>query len=152
MKKQLVFILSLLLIITAGCAKHKAKKQKEEDEEIIQNYIAEHGLNATATGSGLYYVIENQGTGASCISTSDVVVAYTGYFTDGAVFDASSASGVQFNLQSVIEGWTEGIPYFKEGGNGVLLIPSHLAYGATGTASIPPNTVIIFDVELIDVL
>jgi FKBP-type peptidyl-prolyl cis-trans isomerase FkpA len=152
MKKHLALSALLLVAFTFGCAKHKAKKQEEKEETTIQSYISDYGLNAVPTGSGLYYVIESQGTGSSCTSQSDVVVAYTGYFTNNEVFDQSSPAGVQFNLQNVIEGWTEGIPYFKEGGTGKLLIPSHLAYGATGSPNIPPNTVLIFDVEMIDVI
>ena len=149
--KYLFPLLILSLTITA-CAKHKAKKQAEKDEQIIQNYIAAHNLNATPTGTGLYYVVDVQGTGAGCNSVSDVTVAYTGYTTDGAVFDQSAPAGITFNLQQVIQGWTEGIPKFTEGGSGKLLIPSALGYGTQGSSSIPPNTVLIFDVELIDVL
>jgi FKBP-type peptidyl-prolyl cis-trans isomerase FkpA len=68
------------------------------------------------------------------------------------VFDESGSDGIVFPLNGVIEGWTEGIPYFKEGGSGKLLVPSALAYGRQGSGSIAPNTVLIFDVELIDVL
>ena len=96
-------------------AKKKAEKQAAEDDKIIRQYLTDHGLTATKTSTGLYYIIETQGTGPSCISTSDVKVAYKGYFTDGSVFDQSSAAGITFNLQGVIAGWTEGIPFFKEG-------------------------------------
>ena len=148
------YLLPLLLVALSfsSCAKKKAKKQAATDEEIIQEYIASHGLNAVATGSGLYYVIDSQGTGSACTGASTVTVAYTGYFTDDIPFEQSPAEGVQFPLEGVIPGWTEGIPYFREGGVGKLLIPSALGYGPNGNASIPPNTVLIFDVELIDVL
>jgi FKBP-type peptidyl-prolyl cis-trans isomerase FkpA len=148
------YVLPLLLITFAlsSCAKKKAEEQAAKDEEIIQQYIADNNLNAVATGSGLYYVIDDQGTGASCNSNSTVKVAYTGYFTYGGIFDQSSAQGVVFPLQSVIQGWTEGIPYFNEGGSGKLLIPSALGYGPSGSGSIPPNAVLIFDIELIEVL
>ena len=89
---------------------------------------------------------------ASCNSFSTVRASYSGYFTDGTVFDYSPAAGIEFDLQSVIPGWTEGIPYFKEGGYGKLLIPSALAYGTKGTGGIPPNSVLIFDVALLEVL
>ena len=78
-------------------------------------------------------------------------VAYKGYFTNCEVFDEST-SGITFNLQQVIEGWTLGIPYFKEGGSGKLLLPSALAYGKKGTSGIPENSVLIFDIDLIEVL
>jgi FKBP-type peptidyl-prolyl cis-trans isomerase FkpA len=147
-----IFPLLVLLLVVASCAKRKAEKQAKEDDQIIQDYIEAHNLTATKTSSGLYVVIEQQGTGAACNSYSTVRASYAGYFTDGSVFDESTASGVVFDLQSVIPGWTEGIPYFKVGGYGKLLIPSALAYGTKGTVGIPPNTVLIFDVALLEVL
>lgn len=144
--------LFILALTFSACKKKDTEKQADKDEEIIQQYISDHGLNTIATGSGLHVVVQNPGTGLACTSNSTVRVAYKGYYTSGSVFDQSSASGIQFNLQGVIKGWTEGIPYFKEGGNGILLIPSALGYGPEGNASIPGNTVLIFEVELIEVL
>lgn len=147
-----VLMLLLLLFTVSSCSKQKAEKQAKEDDEIIQNYIEVHNLNAIATGSGLYYVILEPGTGAPCNSNSEVKVSYKGYFTSGTVFDGSPAAGIEFGLQNVISGWTEGIPYFKEGGNGILLIPSALGYGKKASGSIPKNSVLIFDVALLEVL
>lgn len=148
----LLFTLLFGVLIFGSCAKKKAKEQAKADEEIIKQYIIDHNLNATASGTGLYYVIENQGTGGSCNSFSSVRVSYKGYLTDGSVFDESDVDGISFGLQQVIKGWTEGIPYFKEGGNGKLLIPSALGYGKQGNSGIPANSVLIFDVKLIEVL
>ena len=91
------------------------------------------------------------GTGAQPTASSNVTVAYKGYFTDGNVFDESKAEGISFGLNQVIKGWTEGIPFFKEGGNGVLLIPSHLGYGSNGSGPIPGGSVLVFNVKLIKV-
>ena len=146
------FPIVLIALIFSSCAKKKAEEQAAIDDEIIQQYISDNNLNAIPTGSGLYYVIDEPGLGSPCISSSTVKVAYTGYYTYGGVFDQSSAQGVVFSLQGVIEGWTEGIPYFKEGGSGKLLIPSALAYGSSGSGSVPPNSVLIFDIELLEVL
>lgn len=140
------------LLFSACKKKENAEDQAAKDEAIIAKYISDNGLNATATGSGLYVVINNPGNGASCNANSNVTVAYKGYFTNGEVFDQSSATGITFNLQNVIKGWTEGIPHFKEGGSGILLIPSALGYGPNGNGSIPGNTVLIFEVTLIDVV
>lgn len=145
-------ILILLVFIAFGCKKKKESEQADKDEETIKSYIASNNLTATRTDSGLYYVIQTQGNGASCTSTSTVKVLYEGRLTNGNVFDASPADGATFGLQSVIKGWTEGIPYFKEGGVGKLLIPSALGYGPSGTNGIPANSVLVFDVKLIDVL
>jgi len=149
------YFLSIAIVLFGLTACKKTVSSEEQaniDEGIIQQYIADNNLNAESTGSGLYYVVNTQGTGASCTTNSDVRVAYKGYFTSGEVFDESTTSGIEFNLQNVIAGWTEGIPYFQEGGEGILLIPSALAYGVNGNSSIPPNTVLIFDVTLIDVI
>ena len=148
--KYLFSIITLSLLFLS-CNKHDPEEQAAIDEAIIQQYITDNNLSATATGTGLYYIIDNQGNGTPCNSSSTVRVAYKGYFTDGAVFDESAASGIQFGLQGVIQGWTEGIPYFKEGGNGILLIPSALGYGENGTSGIPANSVLIFDINLIQV-
>ena len=147
------FLPILLLAFTfSSCAKKKAEEQAKKDDDIIKQYIADHNLTAVATGTGLYYVIENQGTGGTCNSFSTVKVSYKGYFTDGEVFDQSDAAGISFGLQQVIKGWTEGIPYFKEGGNGILLVPSALGYGSENNNGIPGNSVLIFDVKLLQIL
>jgi len=119
-----------------------------ENEEEIVAYIADNNLDATASGSGLYYVIEEEGTGAQPEADSNVTVVYKGYFTNGTVFDETDELGISRNLNQVIPGWSEGMQYFKEGGSGKLLIPSSLAYGRYGTSSIPGGAVIIFDVNL----
>jgi len=147
-----LFPIILLIITLTSCKKEDAVDQAAKDAEIIQKYISDNNLTAIASGTGLYYVVQDPGIGASCNASSNVKVKYKGYFTSGEVFDESPAAGVTFNLSNVIKGWTEGIPYFKEGGSGILLIPSSLGYGASGNSSIPANTVLVFDVELLDVL
>ena len=120
------------------------------DAEIVK-YIADNQLNAVKTESGLYYVIDEAGTGKQPAATSNVTVAYKGYYTNKTVFDQGSSTGVSFNLQNVIKGWTEGIPHFKEGGSGKLLIPAALGYGSYTYNTIPGGSVLIFDVKLISV-
>jgi FKBP-type peptidyl-prolyl cis-trans isomerase len=121
-----------------------------ENEQEIMKFIEDNDLTAfkSESGSGLYYVIDEPGTGENPTANSNVTVAYKGYFTDGEVFDESDDDGVSFNLNQVIEGWTEGIQFFKEGGSGKLLIPSSLGYGKYGKQTIPGGAVLIFDVNL----
>ena len=146
-----LFILILLLVTFNSCKKEPVD-YTEIDEGIITQYIADNNLTAIATGTGLYYVIEVPGTGAQPNSQSTVTVAYKGYLINGSVFDESASAGISFSLTSVIQGWQEGIPYFKEGGSGILLIPSALGYGSQATSGIPANSVLVFDIRLIDVL
>jgi FKBP-type peptidyl-prolyl cis-trans isomerase len=122
----------------------------ENKQEIVQ-YIADNDLDAIESDTGLYYIINEPGTGDQPDINSYVNVVYKGYYTSGDVFEESAASGISFNVNEVIPGWTEGIQYFKEGGIGTLLIPSSLAYGKYGTQAIPGGAVLIFDVELTSV-
>lgn len=122
-----------------------------DNEADILQYISDNNLNAQKTDSGLYYVINNEGTGTRPTASSNVTVAYKGYLLDDTVFDESDSNGISFGLNQVIPGWTEGIQLFKEGGDGVLLIPSNLGYGNSGNSSIPGGAVLVFDVKLISV-
>lgn len=102
----------------------------------------------TSTGLGIYDV--RVGTGAVVTPNAIVTVNYTGWFEDGNAFDAGS--GVQFPLSGLIEGWREGVPGMKVGGERRLIIPSELAYGKQGSGDvIPPNATLIFDVELVSI-
>ena len=117
----------------------------------VAKYISDNNLTATYSGSGLYYVISTQGTGVQPNASSAVTVKYDGFLLNGTPFDSSPATGATFNLSGVIKGWQEGLTYFKKGGKGVLLIPSALGYGSQQTGSIPPNSVLVFKIELLDV-
>jgi FKBP-type peptidyl-prolyl cis-trans isomerase FkpA len=150
MKRILLFL--LVAVTSLHCKKDDDQSQTEIDKEIILQYIADNELDAMNIGSGLYYVNEETGTGENPDPSSTVRVAYSGYFTNGTVFDESNAEGITFGLNQVIQGWTMGIPFFKEGGSGKLLIPSELAYGSSPRSGIPANSVLIFDIHLIDVL
>jgi len=142
-----IIIMSLSVFFLFSCKKDIDTLNREE----IEKFIGDYNLSASSTASGLYYVIDEEGTGDRPKSNSDVKVKYTGYFTDGKLFDQNTV-GITFNLQAVIPGWTEGIPLFKEGGKGMLLIPSKLGYGDRTVGSVPPNSVLIFDIELIEVI
>ncbi|MDP5060528.1 MAG: FKBP-type peptidyl-prolyl cis-trans isomerase [Maribacter sp.] len=152
------YITILLLVTTMiSCGSNDDKQTPLEaidftaiNEEEINAYLIANELESQTTASGLHYIIENQGDGSKPSASSNVTVAYRGYFLDGEVFD-QSAEGLSIGLNQVIAGWTEGIPLFNEGGNGVLLVPSHLAYGSFDYNGIPGGSVLVFDIELISV-
>lgn len=148
--KRIIIVFAIALL--ASCSSdNSVKDYREQNEKEIQDYITANNLNVEMSISGLYYIIDEPGTGAQPTTSSNVTVAYKGYFTNGNVFDQSDAEGVSFDLNRVILGWTEGITYFKEGGSGLLLIPSHLAYGNAGRGTIPGGAVLVFDIDLISV-
>ena len=144
------YLLVLLSLITISTSCSKDSDFVEQNEKDIVKYIEDNNLDATRSDSGLYYVTNKSGSGARPNISSNVTVAYKGYFTDGKVFDQSSSDGISFSLQNVIRGWTEGITYFKKDGEGILLIPSNLGYGSSDTKGIPGGSVLIFDIKLID--
>ena len=144
-------ILPVILILLVSCSSNdKVKDFTQANEQEILDYISTNNLVAQKSDSGLYYIINEEGTGEQPNFNSNVTVTYKGYFTNGTVFDQNT-QGYETNLRNVIKGWTEGITYFKEGGNGVLLVPSHLAYGPDNYSTIPGGSVLIFDVELLSV-
>ncbi|WP_159023293.1 FKBP-type peptidyl-prolyl cis-trans isomerase [Formosa sp. L2A11] len=149
--KSVCFAFFVMLFVSCSSDDSVSTKDysEENDQEILE-YIAANNLDATASGSGLYYVIDEQGEGAEITATSDVSVKYVGTYTDGTVFDTSSDEVVSFNLQNLISGWVEGLQYFKEGGSGQLIIPAHLAYGSNDYNGIPGGSVLVFDIEIID--
>ena len=149
--KKLFFLVITYATVFIGSACNKDKDYSQIDEDIIQQYINDNNLSAESTTSGLYYVINNQGSGDLPTLSSTVTVAYTGKLSDGTIFDQSGPIGATFPLTNVIQGWQEGIPLFNEGGSGKLLIPSALGYGNQAVGSIPANSVLIFDVQLINV-
>lgn len=107
------------------------------------------------TKSGLQYQILKEGNGQKPKATSRVKVNYEGRLLDGTVFDSSIARNhpVEFQLSQVIAGWTEGLQTMKEGGKTRFFIPANLAYGEVGAGdTIGPNSTLIFDIELLQVL
>lgn len=83
---------------------------------------------------------------------STVKVLYKGYLTNGEIFDQTNQDARVFKLKNLIEGWRIGIPLLKEGGSGIFLLPSAMGYGSNQVGAIPPNSVIIFEIELLSIL
>ncbi|MDB4439154.1 FKBP-type peptidyl-prolyl cis-trans isomerase [bacterium] len=121
----------------------------QDNIATIENYLSANGLTAQKTASGLYYIINEEGSLAKPELCDDVSVAYRGYLVNGTTFDSSNGEPITFPLTGVIFGWQEGIQLFGKEGNGVLLIPSYLAYGNSSPSPlIPGNSALIFDVTL----
>jgi len=109
--------------------------------------------NVVELPSGLRYEIVSPGLGVAPKATDTVKVNYTGTLIDGSVFDSSDRQGkpIEFALDKVIPGWTEGLQKIGKGGKIKLFVPPKLGYGDDGRPGIPPGSVLVFDVELLDV-
>jgi len=131
--------------------KQQAAAMHKEREYMIAHKNGE-GVNETKTG--LQYKIITAGTGAIPSNTDTVKVHYTGKLISGKVFDSSVQRGqpAEFPVNRVIAGWTEALTMMPVGSKWELTIPSRLAYGDRGTAGIPPHSVLIFEVELLDIV
>ena len=124
---------------------------KKAGEAFLAKNKKEKGVKTLA--SGLQYKIIKKGTGESPKATDTVVTHYRGNLIDGKVFDSSYKRGqpATFPVNGVIKGWTEALQKMKVGGKWKLFIPSDLAYGEKGPASIGPNSVLIFEIELLEI-
>lgn len=120
------------------------------DSSALIAFAKDYGITAVADTSWLYYQIINQGTGPTPTGTSKITVNYVGKFMNGNDFD-STTSPLTFQLDSLITGWQYGLPKIQAGGRIKLLIPSALAFGCTGSAQVPPNSPLYFDITLISV-
>lgn len=137
----------------------RAAKQNAIDEKILLAYFEKNKITATKTASGLYYSVANNGEGTQATAGKKVSVNYTGKFLDGKTFDSNTDSAfhhltpLEFEVGKgkVIKGWDEGLQLLRVGTKATFYIPSSLAYGAMEQRGIPSNSILVFDVELLDV-
>ena len=140
-------------------AKNKEKIVKQEAEtaqfnEYFNKLAKDTGKKISTTSSGLKYIILKEGNGPKpSSSASTVEVHYEGKLMNGTVFDSSYKRGntIKFPLNRVIPGWTEGVGMMKTGAKWLLIIPPELGYGPRGAGTIPPNSWLIFTIELFSV-
>ena len=121
-----------------------------ESQKFFTEIRAKEGV--VSVPSGLAYEVVTPGTGPKPRRDQVVKVNYTGRLVSGQVFDSSEGGEpVEFGLDGVIEGWSEGLTYVNQGSKVILYIPPHLAYGDTGSGEIPPGSTLIFEVDLLEV-
>lgn len=130
----------------------KAEKNLADGKAFLEKNKTQPNVKTTA--SGLQYIVEKEGTGKSPTVNDNVKAHYTGTLIDGSKFDSSLDRGqpAEFPVSGVIKGWTEALQMMKPGGKLKLIIPPDLGYGASARPGIPANSVLLFDVELLEVL
>lgn len=135
----------------------KAKLEGDTNLKIADEFLEKNkksNSEVKETPTGLQYRILKEGTGSSPSSTDKVKVHYVGKLLDGTVFDSSVERGEpsEFGLNQVIRGWTEGLQLMKPGAKYEFFIHPKIAYGSRPRPKIPGNSLLIFEVELLDIL
>jgi peptidylprolyl isomerase len=135
-----------VLVIASGCSGPKEQTKKQSDQKSEYQ----------TTPSGLEYKILRRGVGPTPEPGDKVVVHYVGLLEDSTKFDSSFDRKKPFKfvigMGKVIKGWDEGVMMMREGGKRELVIPPDLGYGSRGIGKIPPNSTLIFQVELLDII
>lgn len=128
----------------------EAEKNLRKANEFLEKNKEETGVKTTATG--LQYKVEAEGSGPQPKDTDVVVVNFTGRTADGGEFDSTSKRGrpAEFPIKGVVPGWTEGLLMMKKGAKYTFYVPPNLGYGERPRQKMPPNSVLIFETELVD--
>lgn len=148
----LLFVFSTVLI--NGCKKsdpYDANAQLAKDEELIKNYLTTNNITATRHETGVYYIVSEPGSGDVVYTTNtSIKVNYKLRLLGGQVIEQSTEPYSNL-LGNLIMGWQIGISQIQKGGKMRLFVPSGYAYGPQATNKVPANSILDFDIELVDV-
>jgi FKBP-type peptidyl-prolyl cis-trans isomerase FkpA len=148
-------------ILLANCFKEKNDCESRniiasaQEQAAVADYLSSHGITADKHSSGLYYQIIQAGNGLNPSICSSIKVSFTGKLTNGTQVEENDR--VVLNLKLMLEAWRIGIPLLKAGGRIKLYVPATLAYGSEGKKEgtavlVPPNSVMIYDITLFEVM
>jgi FKBP-type peptidyl-prolyl cis-trans isomerase FkpA len=146
------FTFAIITLFLVGC-KTYSEEDKSKFDQKIEKFIAKSDIKYERSESGLYYYIENVGDGEFIKFNDEVSFTYTGKLLSGKTFDGlHKRTPVRFEVSKLIEGWKEAFMYLKKGGKVKLIIPPTLGYGDHDLPDyIPPHSILVFDIEIIDV-
>lgn len=160
MLKKVLFVLTLAMPLFFTACNKSQKCQYTTTTAVapaaevtnLKAWLDANSLPYTQHPSGFFYKVNSPGAGSTASVCSDVTVKYSGRVnTSSAPFDQNTA-GISFPLGQLIPGWQIGIPLIQKGGSIILYIPPTLGYGSTGSgAAIPPNSNLVFNIELLNV-
>ena len=136
----------------AGCQYTESMVTAPASEvATLQAWITANHPAAVLHPSGFFYEITAPGTGGTAALCSYIVIKYSGYLLSGFKFD-ENLTGATLQVGKLILGWQKGIPLIKPGGSIILYVPPTLGYGSAGSGSIPPNSYLIFTIQLLNIL
>lgn len=149
----------LFVVLLASCKKEKdpyASYTPQREASMIKAWLAgvkSEKLHLDSTATGIYYIKDTTavGSGPTVKAGNTVTVKYVGSYIDGIVFDSSSSFTYKHKFDPLIQGWEEGIEVLNKGSRATFLIPSAKGYGSAGFSPIPPNTPLLFVIEVVDI-
>lgn len=147
------FALLVLIVLSVGACKTYSEDDKASFDKTIERYIAKKDWKLTKSTSGLYMEVLQEGTGDEpVIFGSEVTIAYKGQLLNGQVFDKKTVkSPLKSNLKGLIMAFQEGLLGQKAGAKLRLIVPPHLGYADNELEKIPANSVLVFEIELLEV-
>jgi FKBP-type peptidyl-prolyl cis-trans isomerase len=160
MKNNLLAIIVVFVVALSGtgCLKSDGTgtctdKLVSSEAPLMQSYAISHSMTVNTHPSGIMYQVINPGSAVVPTGSSKIFVKYTGrYVSNDNIFDQQNNSAATgWILNTLIPAWQIGLPLIGEGGIVKLIVPSSLAYGCRGFASIPPDAILYFEIELVDV-
>jgi FKBP-type peptidyl-prolyl cis-trans isomerase FkpA len=153
---KLLLPLIVIIIAASSCGKNIENScppvtvvAPDTQVAVLQHYIDSSGIVAVKDPRGFFYSIADSGSGTAPTPCSLITINYKGKLLNGTDFDAGHDS--QFLLGQLINGWQEGVPLIRKGGHITLYLPPYLGYGAAVSTTIPSNSHLIFDIELVGV-
>jgi len=146
-----IVLLLAIGILVASCKTYSDDQLDEFDEEI-QAFVDKNGLDCERSNSGLYYKIIDEGDGRKVNYTDIVHFKYEGRLLDGTIFDDHKDEAVEFRISELIAAWKEIMLELNEGGKAYIISPPQLAYGDYDLDDIPSNSILIFTIEIIEVI
>lgn len=150
LKTLLLSIVSVLLL--SSCSTYSDNDLQTFDEEI-QTYISDEGLQMEKFETGMYYKVKEEGFGDEYIKLTDrVTFHYTGSFLNGEEFQKIPKNDpVTFHVRELIVGWQDALSLLKEGGEITIILPPHLGYGSKKTGLIPANSILKYELKVLEV-
>jgi FKBP-type peptidyl-prolyl cis-trans isomerase FkpA len=139
-----------LAILAVSCGSY-SEEEKSAVDMSIQNYLATKKIKCTKSESGLYYKIIEEGEGDFIQFKDEVSFKYKGEFLDGEVFDNRMDSALTANVTEQIAAWKELMLQLKKGSKAFMVVPPHLGYGPYEIPAIPSNSILVFNLEIVDV-
>lgn len=144
----LAFTIGVLLL---GSCTTYSEEQKEGFDARIEKYLKKKGIECERSSSGLYYKITPEGEGDLIKYKDHVVFKYKGWLLNGKVFDEKLNEPVEFAVEELIGAWKEAVQIMRKGDKAFLVAPPQLGYGEHQLNDIPPNSILVFELEIIDV-